>query len=200
MFAKSLLINIIREAKDTRDCKKELERMTKEGTELIDIIDTKLRSKNVGGDVEIVVDPANAADRPSARPNVGGTVTSTSINVNIAIFGKSYQADSSKNTRNLVSTQSPMGASFQRPQNQVKSSEFEHYNYQTLMRIESELYILFRTLTQFTSNDNFKSKYKCLLKLKRSLRSSLETLMEFSLLMCNNGRFAESKLDENFYK
>ena len=61
------------------------------------------------------------------------------------------------------------------------------------MRIESELYVLFRFLLKFLKNENFLECYHNLLNLKKALRSTLETLFDFSFILGDNEKFAETK-------
>ena len=61
------------------------------------------------------------------------------------------------------------------------------------MRLESELYILFRQLLKFLKNDNFLEFYQHLIHLKMNLRHTVLTLFEFGLALGGQGKFAEEK-------
>ena len=77
--------------------------------------------------------------------------------------------------------------------------EFEHYNYETLMRIESELYVLFRFLLKFLKNENFLEFYQHLLNLKKAMRTTIDTLFDFSVILTGNDRFADKNSHLQFY-
>lgn len=68
----------------------------------------------------------------------------------------------------------------------MREAKYETYNYDTLMKIESQLYILFRVLIKFIKNDSYIEFYQCLLQLKEAMRETLETLLDFSLIIGGN--------------
>ena len=67
------------------------------------------------------------------------------------------------------------------------------------MRIESDLYVLFRFLLKFLKNDNFLEYYQHLINLKKAIRSTIETLFDFSVVLTGSDKFAEKKSHVNFY-
>ena len=58
------------------------------------------------------------------------------------------------------------------------------------MRLESDLYLLFRQLTKFLKNDNFLEYYQHLITLKKNIRINLENLFDFGILLGGNEKFA----------
>lgn len=51
------------------------------------------------------------------------------------------------------------------------------------MKLESELYHLFRSLIKFLKNENFIEYYQHLINLKKSIRKILESLFDFGLIL-----------------
>lgn len=57
----------------------------------------------------------------------------------------------------------------------------EVYNYDNLMRIESQLYQLFRVLVKFIRNENIYEFYDSLKDFKTAIRETIEILFDFAI-------------------
>eukprot|EP00347_Sterkiella_histriomuscorum_P009452 403341162 len=99
---------------------------------------------------------------------------------------------------NIKTFQSPdMNQKFDRldmlPNQTVTANVPNYLNYETVMRLESDLYILFRQLLKFLKNDNFLEYYQHLVTLKTSIRETLQSLFDFGMVLGGQERFAEEK-------
>ena len=68
------------------------------------------------------------------------------------------------------------------------------------MRIESELYVLFRVLVKFLKNESFLEFYQQLGVLKDAIKSTLQTLLDFGVILTGKEKFASEKTDLSFFQ